>query len=112
MTAAPTQTRVRGADAGGRGPAADGGGAPDPAPAGGGGAHGGHGQGEEPAEDEEALAADPPREAAGRQVRAGLRDPEGDDEGEDRPLGREAEVPLADERKDAPLEAGHGAGER
>src|ERR671936_1348966 len=72
----------------------------------------GNRQGEEPAEDEEALAPDPIGERAGEEVRERLRRAEGDDEGEDRRLRAEAEVALADERQHAPLESDERADER
>ena len=70
-----------------------------------------NGQGEQPAEDEQALAPDAVGEPARGEVRERLGDPEGDDEGEDRALRGEPEVVLADERKHAPLEPDHRADE-
>jgi hypothetical protein len=72
----------------------------------------GDGQCQRPTEHEQALAPDPVGQPARRQVRERLRDAEGDDEGENRPLGLESEVALADEREDAPLQPDHCADER
>ena len=71
-----------------------------------------NGQGEEPAENEQALAPDALGQPAGGEVGKRLRDPEGDDEREDRARRGEPELVLADERKHAPLEADHRADER
>ena len=71
-----------------------------------------HGQCEQPAEHEQALAAGAVGERARSEVRERLRQAEGDDEGEDRRLRGEVEVLLADQRQDGALEADHRADER
>ena len=67
------------------------------------------GQGEQPAEHEQPLAAGAVGERAGGEVHQRLGDAEGDDEGEDRRLRAEPEVLLADQRQDAALETDHRA---
>ena len=68
-----------------------------------------HRQRHEPAEHEQPLAADAVGERAGPEVGDGLREAEGDDEGQDRGGRVEAELALADERQHAALEPHHGA---
>src|SRR5712692_831643 len=72
----------------------------------------GHGQGKQPAGDEQPLAACAVGERTGGEVRQRLGGAEGDDEREDRGVGAETEVLLADERQDAPLEADQRPDER
>jgi hypothetical protein len=64
-------------------------------------------EGKKPAQDEKALSPRSLGEPAGREVRERLRQPKGDDEGEDRALRGEAKVILADQREDAPFETNH-----
>ncbi len=70
-----------------------------------------HRQAEEPAGNEDLLAADAVGEASGEQVGQRLDDAEGDDEGEgDRARGQ-AELLLGQERHDGPLQPDHAADE-
>ena len=79
----------------------------DEAPGGGKPDQHGDGQSEQPPEDEEAATPDPVGQTACGEVGERLRHSEGDDEGENRTRRGEAEVVLADQRKDAALEADH-----
>ena len=71
-----------------------------------------HGQRQRPADDQHPPARVPLGKAAGEEVRDRLAEAEGEDEGQDRGLRREAELALADQRHHAALKAHHRTNER
>ena len=86
-------------------------GSDDPGPARGGGDEQRDGQRGSPAGDQQPPAAGALGERAGAEVGQRFREPERDDEGQDRGAGAEVEVLSADERQRRALEADHHADE-